>query len=71
MRMLMLIFSHNIAHARAGVDELGRKILIYLLAQKIYIHIDYIGTGVEGDVPDFFGNVCTRNYPSFVTNQVY
>src|SRR6202050_2556696 len=53
---LRAVGSHLVAHAANGLNELGVRAQVDLLAQVIDVNVDHIGHGVERQVPHVLDN---------------
>ena len=46
----------HVSLSEKGVDQFGLETFVDLVAQIVYVNLDHVGTGVEIDIPDFFGD---------------
>src|SRR5271156_2692260 len=60
----------GIADAAVGLNQLLRKVAIYLAAQSADVHIDHVGQTLERGVPDMLENHGARHRTVYVAYQV-
>jgi hypothetical protein len=61
----------GIADAAVGLNQLLRKVAIYLVTQGADIHLDYVGQTLEGGVPDMLKNHGAGHRAIYIAHQIF
>src|SRR5258708_20435046 len=58
------VVAEDIAAAAASLQERLAGLLAQFSAETVYVNFDQVGKGIEGFVPDMFGDFGTADYPT-------